>query len=89
MLTEQQANDVYDILVNTAGAHESMREPFVYEFSKEDHTREWRFGGKLGYGGKFRMNGNGVYVDCYLEDETKETIAIVETTNALLKGMLS
>ena len=64
-MTEERANKVYDILVNIGGASEYMRDSFVYHHS--DYTNgnctEWRFMGKLGYGGKYRSNYNAV--DCY------------------------
>ena len=74
---------VYTILVEECGAAESEREYFVSQHT-EEHIREWRFGGSLGFGGKFRDNGNGLSVDCYREDETPKRIAAVEGANRRL-----
>jgi len=68
--TEQQANEIFDMLVKECGSNESLRENFVYSIL--DGCREYRFGGDLGFGGKFRNNGNGVYVDCYQENANSE-----------------
>lgn len=48
---------------------------------------EYRFCGALGFGGKFRNNGNNnntPYVDCYQEDETPERRAMIERANRRL-----
>lgn len=47
---------------------------------------EWRFQGALGFGGKFRNNGNHdtPYVDCYGEDETPARLAMIERANRRL-----
>ena len=43
------ANRIYDVLVAEAGASEYFRQDFLYHFG----THEFRFGGDLGFGGKF------------------------------------
>ncbi len=48
---------------------------------------EYRFIGSLGFGGKFRNNGNhdGIpHVDCYSEDLTPEREAMIEAANKRL-----
>ena len=60
-------NRLWNVLVEEAGAHDSIadRYQFAYHFPK---CREFRFSGKLGFGGKVRMNGNRgnkPYIDCY------------------------
>ena len=63
LLTEEFANKVYDILVAEAGANprESDRADFIYQHCKaENGCLEYRFQGKLGFGGKYRSSWNGV-----------------------------
>src|SRR6478736_2515906 len=66
-MTEALANKVYDVLVNLGGAHESSRDSFVFDHTTDRNVTEWRFQGKLGFGGKFRSRR--FTVDCYQEDE--------------------
>jgi hypothetical protein len=45
---------------------------------------EWRFCGALGFGGKFRNNGNNhdiPHVDCYPEHDTPERRALIARAN--------
>lgn len=87
-MTEDQANAVYDVLVQYAGAPESWRYNFVYH-QMHSVCYEYRFQGDLGFGGKFRRDywtrtGERWYVDQYIEDETPVSKGIVEKTNAHL-----
>lgn len=85
-LTEQQARDVYAILVTEAGARGgSDLDSFVLHFAGENPTNEWRFCGSLGFGGKFRFPR--MTVDCYPEDETAERRSTIEKTNAKLREL--
>lgn len=92
-LSKEIANKIFDVLVDICGAYEgdmlSERNNFIYHFCKENPPKEWRFGGKLGFGGKLRYNYNinksFFYVDCYPEDETKERLAIIKIANKKLK----
>lgn len=84
-ITEEQANAIYDMLMEECGATEYWREDFVS--SEVEGCREFRFQGDLGFGGKFRNNGNGVYVDCYREDVTPETKIMIKSANARLREM--
>ena len=86
-MTSDKANKVYDILVEKGGASNHMRDAFVSYYTIEDTTcwDEWRFSGKLGYGGKYRGNKNKI--DCYVEDETPETLALIYEINKLLKAI--
>lgn len=82
-LTCVQAGEAYDILAEHAGApvgHD--KQSFIYEFSGDAPTREWRFCGSLGFGGKFRFPR--MTVDCYPEDKTPERLKAIEVTNAHL-----
>jgi hypothetical protein len=86
-MEEVKANSVYDLLVKIGGASESERASFVYHhcMSKE-LCDEWRFGGKLGFGGKYRSIANRV--DCYKEDDTPERIEIIKELNNLLNKLV-
>ena len=82
-LTEQKANKVYDLLVSIAGADEPFRVNFIYHHCKsKDGCDEWRFCGKLGFGGKYYSHLNRV--DCYKEDATPETTKLIKEINNAL-----
>lgn len=84
LLTEERANKIFDILVAEAGARENDRYDFVYHHCTCEYgCREYRFQGKLGFGGKYRSTWNGVTY--YPENETPEIKAIAEKVNELLK----
>lgn len=81
--TNELANKIYDVLVNLGGASEHERSGFIYHHvDSKDGCDEWRFQGKLGYGGKYRSRYNTV--DCYQEDETKERLKLIKQINSLL-----
>jgi hypothetical protein len=91
-LTADQANAVYDVLVQHAGASDHQgtfaRGHFVAT-ETEECVREYRFMGALGGGGKFRRDYRGGvrdcwYVSCYPEDLTPARQAAVDATNAAL-----
>lgn len=76
----------YDILVEHAGApaKDFWGESFIQAFVTRPLAMEWRFGGKLGFGGKFWRNDNRYYVSCYREDRTAERERTIEEVNRLL-----
>lgn len=80
--TTHQANELYNILVETCEAQEHWRQSFIQ--AMQEGCREYRIGGSLGFGGKLR-NNNGIYVDCYPEDLTPERQAIIAKANHQLK----
>lgn len=83
---------VYDILVQEAGAVEDERESFLHHHPPTHTPSEWRFRGKLGFGGKFRCDPHRkvpYYVSCYHEDRTPERAAIEMKVNNLLKDLHS
>jgi hypothetical protein len=88
-LTVDQANAVFDVLVAHAGQQNDVgedshhRKMFVWIQSHED-CPEYRFGGALGFGGKFRIDYNGWRVDCYREDESPSRLDMIEKTNEAL-----
>lgn len=87
-LTEREANAIYDILVREAGAdnREHWRENFVQSQTSVG-PEEFRFGGSLGFGGKFRNAAEGWYVTAYPEDYTPDLVRIVERTNLELADL--
>ena len=73
--SEEKANKIYDLLVSIGGAKESDRSDFIYlHCVHKPMCTEYRFCGKLGFGGKYRSFWNGVTY--YSEEETKERIEI-------------
>ena len=82
-MTKEKANKVYDLLVSIGGAYEPERDSFIYHHTEsKDGCSEWRFSGKLGFGGKYRSGYNRV--DCYREDETPERIKLMDEINGVL-----
>jgi hypothetical protein len=75
----------FRVLVEHAGAADWNEDGFVYAFTKSDYqATEWRFGGLLGFGGKFWRNAGKYYVTCYREDENKKTLAVIKRANEIL-----
>ena len=89
-LSKKIANLIYDILVQECGVLEGKdnynRECFVSHQTTEE-VIEWRFCGKLGFGGKFWRNGGKMYVNCYREDETPERLKMIEAANKRLEDL--
>jgi hypothetical protein len=76
-------NKVYDLLVKVGGAPEDMRDYFTFIHVDERHSvEEYRFQGKLGFGGKYWKWRNSV--TCYSEDETPERVKIMNELNERL-----
>jgi hypothetical protein len=96
-ITLAQAEAAWDILVRLAGAHNDKRgwnrESFIWGVSLGRHlASEYRFEGALGFGGKFRNNGNNddiPHVDCYSDDLTPKREQIIAETNAALRELFS
>jgi hypothetical protein len=59
----------------------------------EEHIcHEYRFCGALGFGGKFRNNGNNnniPHVDCYREDQTPKRQAMIAAANKRLRELFA
>lgn len=80
----------YDLLVEHAGARPDPeeREVFVQTFTQVEYPgSEYRFQGRLGFGGKFYRQGDQHYIGCYPEDETPARRAILDLVNRLLQGL--
>jgi len=75
---------VYDILIEVGGALPTEKENFI-DAHVEGWCCEWRFSGKLSFGGKYRKETNTV--DCYSEDETAERLRIIKEINEKLKSI--
>lgn len=85
-LDADKANKVYDLLVKHGGATELDRKSFIHSHCKDKYEcTEWRFCGKLGFGGKYRSTWNGV--TCYSEDETPERVKLIAFLNEELKKL--
>jgi hypothetical protein len=86
---EEYFSRCYDVLCRHAGARDSTLErmSFVMHTSgtRVHPTSEWRFGGTLGFGGKFWPNDGDPYVTCYPEDMTEKRAETVAAVNKLLK----
>lgn len=82
-LKEFKAGKVYDVLVMYAGAsaEPQTRDAFVQAIS--EGCTEFRFQGKLGFGGKYRPKTNTV--DCYPEDLNQLREYVIANTNSALR----
>lgn len=90
MMSAIDTNAVYDVLVEECGAHDSPDERAALAIHWPD-CREYRFQGKLGFGGKVWWNPSrsrpAVYVTCYREDQSDERNAMIERANARLSPL--
>lgn len=78
----------FDILVNDAGASALDQTSFVLAYTEVEHrATEFRFGGHLGFGGKFWRNNGRFYVSCYREDATPEKTQVIQIVNAKLSAL--
>lgn len=86
MLTDDQANAIWDVLVQHAGAMEDRRTDFVETQTMRDAPIEYRFQGGLGFGGKFWNDRTGRRVSAYREDVAArpERQQMIDTTNSAL-----
>lgn len=93
-ITAVQANAVYDVLVEHCGANDDLggpdwsltpRDEFVFHQTREVQ-REYRFQGRLGFGGKFYRDGSWDHwrVGCSREDVTPERQQMIDAANAAL-----
>jgi len=91
-LSKEIANKVFDLLIEEAGAYEGNRNEFLFaqtrkpdEYYKFGGCTEFRFGGKLGFGGKFWNTNNRFCVSAYSEETGSIQAEIIEKVNNLLK----
>ena len=85
-MDEGLKNKVWDILVTLAGAMEGERDQFL---SNWPECREFRFCGKLGFGGKIWGSSDVPYVTCYQEDQTSERAEVIKVTNVALAELFT
>lgn len=99
-ITRDQALQVLKILIEECGhrvTHNRDAECFVRAITAPRPDggpicMEYRFCGELGFGGKFRNNGNcnnTPYVDCYRESETPARLAMIEAANRRLAELFN
>lgn len=84
IIDDNTANRIYDVLEIECGAPPQMRLDFICFCARSYSSREYRFIGHLGFGGKFWHNNNKFYVSCYREDETDERVRAIEKANKAL-----
>lgn len=86
-MTTEEATHVYDILQDICGAPDGWRDLFIHRFTEPDKygmQSEFRFFGKLMFGGKFNIKNKKWHVNCYPEDETPERMNMIEEANKLI-----
>lgn len=91
-INEEQANAIYDILVQECGAKETARLAFV--INQTDHyVAKWKFDGNMGGEETFWHNHTEMYVTCSGENLTRERLTMIVTANnrltSLAEGSLS
>ena len=79
---------VYEILIKDCGANQEQRLNFLAYMTNSDLPLEWRFIGKLGFGGKLYKQGKKMYVSCYPEDLNPERQEIINSVNEKLKAII-
>jgi hypothetical protein len=86
LAVESLRDAIYDVLVRECGAHDSETDRLQWAvFWKNGPPNEYRFIGKLGFGGKVWISrSEPPHVSCYREDETPERLAMIATANAAL-----
>ena len=83
-ISKDKANKIYDLLVRIGKASEDQRNSFIHHFCVSEYgCDEWRFGGVLGFGGKYWRGTNRV--SCYSEDETPKRLYIINELNLELE----
>ena len=75
------------MLIRVCHAQESLREQFIHSVTKEPPSTEFRFGGLLGFGGKFYYRRDRLYVACYPEDINVVRAEAIQKANAELDGL--
>ncbi|RYF08825.1 MAG: hypothetical protein EOO77_24875 [Oxalobacteraceae bacterium] len=92
-ITQEQAAAIYTVLVTDAGAMDRSGERYAFtRYVVDKQGDEYRFMGSLGFGGKFRNNGNHdntPHIDCYAEDLTEARKATIQKVNAKLVELFS
>lgn len=84
-----KARRIYDILVKFAGAPDiqstrAQFESFFVDAHENKKGGEFRFQGTLGFGGKFFIDSEKMWVACYKEDATLRRSRIIRKINEKL-----
>lgn len=92
IVTRTRAEFIYKILVEHCDARQDDLEDFCrYHVTNDSDYTEWRFGGNMGTGGKFRTQtstkGRNMWITCYSEESTPERRARIETVGVLLREL--
>ena len=85
MVDVETATRVYAILESVAGAPSIYRDEFISHFKLISHPKSWRFGGRLGIGGKLLVGPWRVI--CAVEDITPEREKIISSCNEQLSSL--
>lgn len=85
-MTEQTAIAVYSLL-RLVGAPRRDQDAFVDTFTGSCPPMEWRFQGRLGFGGKFYFTETRWRIGCYVEDDSAERLKIIEAANTVLDAL--
>lgn len=82
--------ELYEILERMCGASSDRRAADAFAYSENGrHIWEYRFGGLLGFGGKFWNTARKWYVSAYPEDMTPEMRYRIARTNIELQMLYS
>lgn len=94
-ISEELANQLYDILVEECQAHEGGKEMFVVWATSDYPGNEYRFGGIFGMAGKIWLEHDGVRISGpnhrELEDayNSEELEAAVKNGNRRIQELLA
>lgn len=85
---EEVFGKAYDILVAHCGVRDTtMKSAFINAFTDMEwkhRTTEWRFQGCIGFGAKFMLGNDRIYIDCYPEERNETNDALINKVNKLL-----
>lgn len=88
-LSPEVAAAVWDMLIEVCIGEWRQSQLWKEQFIQDatgDGISEWRFSGRLGFGGK--IYSNPWRVDCYREDRTPEREAMIAEANRRLKEII-
>lgn len=89
ILTTEQWDRVYDVLVELAGAPERDRASFIYHHTSDSPPDEFRCCPAFGFGGKLWSKRDRLYVNCYPEDERPEIVRQMGEVNERLAEIVA
>lgn len=81
---------IWNVLVAVCGANRDEDEFSSFEaYIEERESLEYRFQGKLGFGGKVWIDRDRPFgeIGCYEEDETPERLEMIKNANELLASI--